>query len=291
MKLGIFFFFFCVSIAFAENTYAQKTLLSVNATNAPISNVLEQVEKQSDFSFVYDDKVVDTNRRVTIRATKQTVFVILEQMFEKTDIVYMVKDKKIILKRKEGIQGMLQEHNTRIITGRVTEKNGNGIIGANVFVTGSTRMGTVTDINGLFTLELPLDLENIIISYIGYISQKINVNGKNRINIVLREDTKTLEEVVLVGYGTMKKSNLTGSLSSVSSETIEQVPVQNVTQALQGRAAGVDVSSNIRPGEIGTIRIRGDHSRDRCHGPRRQQRGASASRPRASGASACPAEF
>lgn len=260
MKLGIFFFFFCVSIAFAENTYAQKTLLSVNATNAPISNVLEQVEKQSDFSFVYDDKVVDTNRRVTIRATKQTVFVILEQMFEKTDIVYMVKDKKIILKRKEGIQGMLQEHNTRIITGRVTDKNGDGIIGANVFVTGSTRMGTVTDINGLFTLELPIDLENIIISYIGYISQKINVNGKNKISILLREDTKTLEEVVLVGYGTMKKSNLTGSLSSVSSETIEQVPVQNVTQALQGRAAGVDVSSNIRPGEIGTIRIRGDRS-------------------------------
>lgn len=146
------------------------------------------------------------------------------------------------------------------VRGRVTGENGEGLPGVTIQVKG-TALGTTTDVEGNFTLNLPDGNATLVISYIGYTTQEVAVNNRSTVNISLKTDMKALEEVVVIGYGTAQKSDVTGSLSSVTSEQIEQVPVQNITQALQGRAAGVDIAAGtFRPGEVPSIRIRGNRS-------------------------------
>jgi TonB-dependent starch-binding outer membrane protein SusC len=146
------------------------------------------------------------------------------------------------------------------IRGKVTDNNQAPLPGVTVLVKGTTN-GTATDPEGNFSLTVPSGNETLIISFIGFTTQEVALNGRTTLNVALEPDAKALEEVVVIGYGTQKKSDVTGSLSSVSAEQIEQVPVQNITQALQGRAAGVDVAGgNFRPGEVPQIRIRGNRS-------------------------------
>lgn len=148
------------------------------------------------------------------------------------------------------------QQNTRQITGTVIDATGMPIIGANVMVKGTTN-GTITDIDGKFTLEVAKDAI-LQVSYIGYMNQEIPVGNKSVLSISLQEDTQKLDEVVVIGYGTMKKSDITGAISSVSEEKIARQAVANVSTALQGLATGVSVtSSSGSPGSAATIRIRG----------------------------------
>ena len=142
------------------------------------------------------------------------------------------------------------------VRGTVTDQAGMPVIGANIVVKGSST-GTITDFDGKFSLEVPSG-SVLVVSYIGYLSQEVPVGNKTTINVTLKEDTQALDEVVVVGYGTMKKSDITGAISSVSEESIARQPVANVSTALQGLATGVSVtSSSGSPGEAATIRIRG----------------------------------
>lgn len=148
---------------------------------------------------------------------------------------------------------------TIAITGKVQDASGEPLPGVSVSVTGS-QIGTVTDSNGTYLLNIP-DAESVLkFSYIGYISQNIKVGNQRIINVSLEEDTKALDEVVVVGYGVQKKSDVTGALTHVGAKEIEARPVMNAMQALQGKAAGVDITSNERPGELGDVRIRGNRS-------------------------------
>ena len=145
---------------------------------------------------------------------------------------------------------------TMTVRGTVTDQAGMPVIGANIVVKGSST-GTITDFDGKFSLEVPSG-SVLVVSYIGYLSQEVPVGNKTTINVTLKEDTQALDEVVVVGYGTMKKSDITGAISSVSEESIARQPVANVSTALQGLATGVSVtSSSGSPGEAATIRIRG----------------------------------
>ena len=145
------------------------------------------------------------------------------------------------------------------ITGIVVDASNEPIMGASVSVQGSTN-GTITDINGNFTLKGVSDNAKLQITYVGYVTQIISVNGQSAFKVVLKEASTTLNEVVVVGYGTMKKSDLTGAMSRVTSKEIQNRPVQNALQAMQGTVAGADITTNSRPGELGSIRIRGNRS-------------------------------
>ena len=147
----------------------------------------------------------------------------------------------------------------KTLTGVVLDELGDPITGANVVVVGTTN-GIITDLDGKFTLSNVADNAKIKISYIGYTSQEVSVSGKNNLEIKLAEDLQALEEVVVIGYGTQRKSDVTGALSRVTAEELSSKPVTNAMQALQGRAAGVDITSNERPGELGSVRIRGQRS-------------------------------
>ena len=148
---------------------------------------------------------------------------------------------------------------SKTVSGTVVDASGEGIIGSSILVKGTTN-GTITDFDGNFKLSNVPSNGTLVISYVGYVTQNISVSGKTTFKIVLKEDSKTLDEVVVVGYGTMKKSDVTGAMSRVTSKVIEDRPVQNALQAMQGKVTGVDITSNNRPGELGDIRIRGNRS-------------------------------
>lgn len=145
------------------------------------------------------------------------------------------------------------------VSGTVQDTNKEPVIGASVVVKG-TAIGSVTDLDGKFTIPKANGKSVLQVSYVGYVSQTVAVNGRKNVVVTLEEDKQLLDEIVVVGYGSMKKSDLTGAMSSVTSKTIEERPVQNVLQAMQGKTPGVDIALNNRPGELGDVRVRGNRS-------------------------------
>lgn len=155
---------------------------------------------------------------------------------------------------------------SKTVSGTVLDKTGESVIGASVVVKGTTN-GTITDFDGNFTLQNVPDNGTIQVSFVGYKTVDIPVKGQSIIKVILEEDTETLDEVVVVGYGVQKKSDVTGALTQVSAKTIRERPVQNALQAMQGKAAGVQITSNNRPGELGEVRIRGSRSLSASNDP------------------------
>ena len=145
------------------------------------------------------------------------------------------------------------------VSGTVVDDMGEPVIGASVTVQGTTN-GCVTDVDGKYTLTKVAKNATLVFTYIGFTQQNVSVNGRTSLNVTMKEDQKTLDELVVVGYGSMKKSDLTGAMSRITSKQIQERPVQNALQAMQGKTPGVDVTSNNRPGELGDIRIRGNRS-------------------------------
>ena len=148
---------------------------------------------------------------------------------------------------------------SKTVSGTVLDKTGESVIGASVVVKGTTN-GTITDFDGKFTLQNVPDNGTIQVSFVGYKTVDIQVKGQSTVKIILEEDTETLDEVVVVGYGVQKKSDVTGAMARVGSEELNTRPVNNAFEALQGKAAGVDITSSERPGTVGSIRIRGNRS-------------------------------
>lgn len=247
----------------AEDVYSQKTKISLDMKNASVEKVLQTIEEESDYYFLYNNKLVNVDRKVSVRVKNAAISDILDKLFASQDVEYQVEGKQIILSPKEKakeivslVEGVQQQQKT--ITGKVTDSNGEPIIGANIIEVGTTN-GTVTDIDGNFTLNVS-DNAVLRISFIGYIEQNVNTAGKNTLQVVLQEDTKTLEEVVVVGYGTQKKVNLTGSVSTIQfDEELENRPITNASQALSGKTTGVWVSQNSgKPGsDEAQLRVRG----------------------------------
>ncbi len=240
--------FFRVS---AVETHGQSAKVTMNMEKASVKEVLKEIENQSDFTFFYNDLAFDMNRKVHVNVFGVEIRNVLEDILPGCTLE--VDGKRIILIPKPPVSA--QEN--RIITGVVTEENGEPVIGANVVERGTTN-GVITDVDGRFSISVA---ENAVlqISYIGYITQEVPIRNKVQINIVLKEDLQTLEEVVVVGYGTQKKINLTGSVASVSGEILTDRPTANVASLLQGMVAGLDVTQNTgQPGVEGTsLQLRG----------------------------------
>ncbi len=255
MRLFVLILICSITLVHASNSYAQNTVIKIEVQNKTVSEVLSEIEKQSDFTFFFNNKHVDQNRKVSVAANNSNIFKILDEIFKGTQVKYSVLGKNIILSTE--IQTSQQERKKRV-TGKICDANGEPLIGASIQVKGTT-IGSITDIDGNYSLEVPDDAV-LVISYIGYIAQEVSVGIKNVVNIALKEDAEVLDEVVVVGYGVQKKSDVTGAMIRVNSEDLTSRPVANAFEAMQGKAAGVDITSNERPGEIGTINIRGVRS-------------------------------
>ena len=257
MKLSFIFMVSSVGLANAVGSYAQETRISLNAENKTVQEVLDQIEEKSDFSFFYNNRHVDLNRRVTVSVDNADIFKVLDTVFTGTNVVYSVVDNRIVLSLKNELPTITQ--NVVRIMGTIVDETGTPVIGANVAVKGTTN-GTITDMEGRFSLEVELGA-TLEVSYIGYLTQTVKVNSKDNLSITLKEDTKALDEVVVVGYGTQKKVNLTGAINVISEEEFENRQAATVSQLLQGAAPGFnfDIGSQdgFEPGATMNISIRG----------------------------------
>jgi len=262
MKLSALLLFICIFSLTAENAFTQQKELSLDLRNVSLTKAISEIEKTSDYVFLLTDEAkMELNKKISIRANKESIQDIMETILKGTNLGYSVVERQVSVyksapqraKETPVTENEEIEQQKKTITGKVTDKNGESLIGANIVEKGTTN-GTVTDIEGNFTLNVQDDAV-LQISYIGYLPQDINTAGRTSFNIVLQEDTQALEEVVVVGYGTQKRVNLTGSVTSMNTDDIKDRVQPNVLSAIQGSAAGVTVIS--RPGQTPSINFRG----------------------------------
>lgn len=247
----------CFSL-YAGNSYSQNTRVSFAVDNVGLNKVLEEIESQTDYLFIYNSQI-NVNKLVTIKANKQTVSKVLDQILQNTGIEYKLEGSHIILEKVEEVHNSssaVQQQQTKKITGKVVDKTGEAIIGANVKIQGTDK-GTITDLDGNFILEVaPKDV--LVISYIGYLDTKVPIAGQKQIHVVLSEDNKMLDEVVVIGYGTTSTRKMASAVTAVKGEKLQDLPFNSVAASLAGRATGVIVqSSGGEPGSAPSISIRG----------------------------------
>ncbi|MDR3261757.1 MAG: SusC/RagA family TonB-linked outer membrane protein, partial [Tannerella sp.] len=249
---------------FAIETHSQVARVSISAKSVSYREVLSAIERQTDYLFVYEKNEIDLNKKVKINAHNKTVAEVLSTIFQRMEIVYAMEGSNIML-MKRGEDGLIrlparmQQRDGRRVTGTVIDENGEPVIGANVVEKGTTN-GTVTDVDGKFSVSVS-EKAVLQVSYIGYIGQEITVGNQTGLSITLKEDFQNLEEVVVVGYGVVKKRDLTGSVASVNADKIAEIPATTATQAMQGRIAGILINNtSTQPGASPSVFIRGKRS-------------------------------
>ena len=261
MRNAFLALFLFVGTTYATESYSQNMRVTVVSSGISTAQVLSEIENQTDYLFVYDVNEVNLDRRVNVDAENRPVSEVLDEVFEGTDVDYAMEGKNIMLMKrsKKASPASAQQTSGNTIKGVVTDANGEPIIGANIMVEGTTT-GTITDFDGRFTLDVP-ENATLQISYIGFVSQNVKVGNKKDFTIKLVEDAKALDEVVVVGYGTMRKSDLTGSVSSITSDNFKLGTDLTPQQLMQGAFSGVNISQNSgKPGGSNTIRVRGGTS-------------------------------
>ena len=253
MKLTSLFGVLCVSSAFAVNVNSQSLRVNIHANQKQAKEVIKQIEEQTDYLFVYNHDKVNLNNTVTIQANNETVAEVLNQMFAGTDIIYAMQGNNILLMQKDAVV----QQSGKVVTGTIVDPSGMPVIGANVMVKGTTN-GTITDMDGKFSLEVE-EGATLQISYIGYANQEIKVGNQKTLSIALKEDAEALDELVVVGYGTQKKVNLTGAVSNVKSDLLQNRTSSSPVNLLTGQVPGVTILQNSgQPGEdVGQLRVRG----------------------------------
>jgi TonB-linked SusC/RagA family outer membrane protein len=264
MRLSVFFLLLFVAQTFATVTYSQQTKLTLNMQSAKVIDVLSKIEDESEYFFLFNQKLVDVERQVSMDVKNESIDKILSKLFDDTNVSYLVKDRQIILTTANNESGVLQQQ--KAVSGKVADSSGSPLPGVSIVVKGTTN-GTITDMDGKYLLSNIPEKGVLQFSFVGMKMQEIPVEGKALINVTLEDETIGIEEVVAVGYGVQKKSDVTGSLVRVGAEEIRSRPVTNAVQAMQGRAAGVDITSNERPGTVGDITIRGVRSLTASNSP------------------------
>ena len=240
----------------AAESNAQNVRISLKVTESTIKEVLKGIESRSDYTFYYNDDVINTNKHVSLNAENERISDILAVILPNCN--FEVSNKKIIITAKPEKTIVAQQGKT--VTGIVRDINGEAVIGANVLVKGTTN-GVITDMDGKFTLPSVSSNTFLKITYIGYLDQEIRVGSADTyFDVVLREDLQALEEVVVVGYASQKKVNLTGSVASINFEDDKmERPVTTIASSLSGMAAGVNVmnTSSQPNSESASMVIRG----------------------------------
>jgi len=261
MKLTILLLLVSVTGVFANKSYAQNKRLNLNMREATVKEVLNSIEKQSEFYFLYSEDLINIKRKVNITIENKKIEQALNLIFEGTAVNYSIRDRIIVLTIPEVLpenSGILQQQRT--VSGKVTDESGQPLPGVTVIVKGTTT-GTITDVDGKYTISNISEGAILQFSFVGMKAQEIEIAAQTVVNITLESSTIGLEEVVAIGYGTMKKRDLTGSVSSISSDKIKERSSGNVLQSISGQLAGVKITQNSgAPGMAPSIRVRGASS-------------------------------
>lgn len=226
--------------------------------NVPLKTVLQEIEKQSQYSIIYKKDVVNEKKLITENFKDVSVENALSAILDK-DLIYSIQGKMIIISKKDADSAPRQSAKQRIVTGIVKDTNGEPLIGANVTQKGSTN-GTITDIDGKFSLSVS-DNSTLVVSYIGYTQQDISLeSGQSNLSIVLREDSEMLEEVVVIGYGTMRKKDLTGAIAQVKPESMMKEGIASIQDLIRTGVPGMNVGASSSAKGGGSLQIRGQRS-------------------------------
>ncbi len=253
-KLTVFLSFFLV-LQLSATVYSQTTRLSIDTENKTVKELFIEIEEQSKFRFFYNEKFVDLNRKVDFNIEEQSIDEVLSQLFESSTVTYKILENNLIV-----ITPVNQQQEKKV-TGKVTDSDGNPLPGVTVIIKGTSK-GTVTGPEGQYNLNNIPDGNTILVfSFVGMRSQEVQVGEQTKIDVTLATDAIGIEEIVAVGYGTMKKANVTGALTGVKEESLQERAVTNVDEALAGQMAGVRIQqANGVPGEKSIIKIRGVNS-------------------------------
>ncbi|MFL1013211.1 TonB-dependent receptor [Flavisericum labens] len=265
MKLSALFIFVVFFTLHANTSYSQKAKISLSLNNVTVGELIDEIESSSEFRFVYKIKDVNLKRNVSIKVEKESINTILNEVFSTTDTAYNIVDRQVFLLKKSEDDSLKKAESssttatlqTWAVKGSVVDDLGQPLPGANILEKDTTN-GTQTDFDGNFSLNVLDKNAVLVISYIGYLTQEVSVNGQPNLSVKLREDTAALDEVVVIGYGTLKKALVTGASVQVSGENIEKMNTANAIQALQGQSPGVQITSTSgQPGESLNVVIRG----------------------------------
>lgn len=256
MRLCIFFSI-VFTFSLTANSYSQTQRLTIEKNNVTIAEIFSEIEATSEFSFLYSSMEIDVHQFVSVAGTDVLITDILSSILKGTDIAYRIADRHIILYKTDAApknNAITQQVVT--VVGTVSDESGNPLPGANVFVKGTMR-GVSTDVNGKYQIQVTSS-ETLVFTYIGYITQEIEVGSRTQIDVRLAEDLLNIDEVVVVGYGVMRKSDLTSSITKISGESVQSMNTGDVSSAMQGLAPGVLViSGSGSPGAEPTVMIRG----------------------------------
>ena len=258
MKLTILFFALFISQAMAISSYSQSTRISVNLNNSTVKDVLMQIEKNSEYFFLYSNKYIDVERRVDVNMADRKITEILDEIFRGTNVKYNIKDRQIILSPENNgtnLKDYLLQQPAKV-QGLITDESGSPIPGATVMQKGTSH-GTITDFDGKFTIEISGTNPVLVFSFVGMKSQELPYTGQKEIKVSLSPDVIGLEEVVAIGYGKDSKKNLSSAISSVKSDELNKGAIADVGQLIQGKVPGLNISTSGDPTKSASVVLRG----------------------------------
>jgi TonB-linked SusC/RagA family outer membrane protein len=258
MKCSLIILLFSVTCVLANDSYAQSARVSLDMKNVAVKDVLNEIEKTSEFYFLYSSRLIDVDRKVNIYAENQPIKDILNGLFANSNVDYVLIDRQIVLSPGEFISRAKTILQPITITGQVMDENGEPLPGVAVIVKGTTR-GTITDVEGEYTIEVEDPSAVLVFSFVGYASREILVGEQREINISMELEVFGLGDVVVTGYGTRLKAEITGSISSVDAEDLDDLitTTTDVSETLKGTMSGITALESHTPGEAASIRIRG----------------------------------
>lgn len=258
MKLTSILLFVFATLAHAGG-FSQNVKVSVALKNVKLTTFFKVIEKETRYRFAFSNDIIPPGKIVTVNATETPLVQVLDAALKQTNLKYRFDEGSgiFIISEKTGTtNGNSGEAVVRTITGTVSKETGEPLVGVSVQVKGKNK-ATTTDSKGFFSIEVEDDAKVLEFSFIGMITQEINIEGRNAVSVVLSLVNKSMNEVVVIGYGTQKRALVTGAVSSVNSKTLNELPAVTISQALQGRIAGLQVTNNGSPGTEPIVRIRG----------------------------------
>jgi TonB-linked SusC/RagA family outer membrane protein len=248
MKISFLFLFIFTTAIFAERAHSQIAKVSFHKQNGTIRDIMNEIEKQTDYLFVYNKNEVNLNRQVSVNAKNQSVANVLTNVFSNTDIIYAMSNNNIMLMK--GEKSRQPQQNGKQVMGTVTDDTGEPLIGVSVTIKG-TKNGTVTDSDGKYTIKVPDNKTVLVFSYVGFTNQEIIVGDKSNLSVVMTSNTRDLDEVVVVGYGVQKKKSLTGAVADLKADQIMTTKTENLITNVQGKMPGLLIRQ--KTGEPGTF--------------------------------------
>lgn len=263
----LFFSFIMIGFVQAANTAFAQTTVTVNLKEATLSDVLWEIQRQTDFTFIYSTNDVKKVKVHNLSVKNEKISAVLDECLKNSGLAYTVKDGAIAIRPVNEVKETATIEQIKTISGKVVDETGEPVIGANVLVKGTTN-GEITDINGNFSIQTDRDQVTLVVSYVGYTRQEVKAMTGKLVRVVMSPDINLMEEVVVTGYGTFKKSAYAGSASSVKGEMMKDVPALSFKDLLQGNAPGVQFTSTSgQPGASSSLRIRGMGSFNASNSP------------------------